>query len=97
VRLLGRLIYELIRGQALSLQANERPSPLPLLNEAGNQALFKAWVPGGEATPYRNCEEFWGRFKESVSDRIRPAAPHLQKKKLTNLQSKPRRGAIRCR
>ncbi len=75
VRLLGRLVYELIRGQAPSLRANERPSPLPLLNEAGNQALWKAWAPAGAATPYRNCEEFWRVFKESVSDRIRPAAP----------------------
>jgi hypothetical protein len=75
VRLLGRLVYELINGHAPSLRANERPSPLPLLNEAGNQALWKAWASAGEATPYRNCEEFWRMFKESVSDRIRPVAP----------------------
>jgi serine/threonine protein kinase len=75
VRLLGRLVYELIRGRAPSLRANERPSPLPLLNEAGNQALWKACSPAGEAAPFRNCEEFWRVFKESVSDRISRVAP----------------------
>jgi hypothetical protein len=29
VRLLGRLVYELISGQAPSFRANQRPSPLP--------------------------------------------------------------------
>jgi hypothetical protein len=75
VRLLGRLVYELIRGQSPSFRANQRPSPLPLLNEAGNQALWKAWAPVGEATSYRNCEEFWRVFRESASDRIYPVTP----------------------
>jgi hypothetical protein len=75
VRLLARLVHELIRGHSPSLGAYERPSPLPLLGEAGNQVLWKACAPAGEATPYRNCEEFWTVFKESVSDRIRPMTP----------------------
>jgi hypothetical protein len=79
VRLMGRLVYELISGQSPSSRANKRPSPLPLLNEAGNQALWKACVSAGEATPFRNCEEFWTVFKESVSDRIRPVTPPPRK------------------
>ncbi len=83
VRLLGCLVYELIRGQAPSLRANERPSPLPLLNEVGNLALRKAFGSTGEDTPFRNCEEFWRVFKESISDRSplgpSPAKPEVDK------------------
>jgi hypothetical protein len=50
VRLLGRLVYELIKGQASSFRSNERPSPLPLLSGPGNQALWKAWAPVDEVT-----------------------------------------------
>ncbi len=79
VRLLGCLVYELISGHAPALRANERPSPLPLLNESGNQALWKTFGSIGEAMPYLNCEEFWSVFKESVSERIPRAASHTAK------------------
>ena len=92
VRLLGRLVYELIRGQAPSWRSNERPSPLPLLNESGNQALWKAWATVGEATPYLNCEEFWRVFKDCViSDRIRPVTRPLAKPDADNPAAKTRK------
>jgi TPR repeat protein len=42
--------------------------------------LWKAWALVGEATPYRNCVEFWRVFRETVSDRIRPVASPIAKK-----------------
>jgi TPR repeat protein/serine/threonine protein kinase len=70
VSFLGSLVYELIRGQAPSSLAGERPSPLPLLTEAGNQALRRALGVTAGITPFRDCEEFWKALKDSASDRI---------------------------
>jgi hypothetical protein len=74
VPLFGRLIYELISGHTPSVRANERLSPLGLLNEAGNQTLWKACASTGEVSPFRNCEEFWRMFKQDASDRVRPTS-----------------------
>jgi uncharacterized protein len=76
VRLLGGLVYELIKGQAPPQQTRERPSPLPSLTETGNLALRRALAMSSESGSYQSCEEFWKALKESIGDGISRASRH---------------------
>jgi TPR repeat protein/serine/threonine protein kinase len=78
VRLLGGLVYELIKGQAPSQQGRERPSPLPSLTETGNRALRRALAMTSESGSYQSCEEFWQAFKENIADRTSRASRHRE-------------------
>jgi serine/threonine protein kinase len=69
VRLYGRLVYELLSGHALSRAGDLRKyTPLPELDQAGNETLRRACLPGDSA--FRNCQEFWKALKDNV-----PAGP----------------------
>ena len=65
VRLCGRLIYELLSGHANVRSADpQRYTPLPELDQAGNEALRLACVASDPSYP--NCETFWKGLKENL-------------------------------
>jgi serine/threonine protein kinase len=76
VRLLGRLVYELVGGHPPSDAGTpSRYTPLSALNEAGNRALQRACSDSDQG--YADCEEFWRMFRESgETSRVSSASPH---------------------
>ena len=79
VRLYGRLVYELLSGHASIRDANsQKYTPLPELDQAGNETLRRACVITDSAYP--NCEEFWKEFQENLAGKehsFKPAAQPL--------------------
>lgn len=76
VRLYGKLIYELLSGR---LQVRDgkahRYSPLPELDQNGNEVLRKACASSGQ--PYQSCQEFWDAFRQSLGAEARQSEPAL--------------------
>ena len=79
VRLYGRLVYELLSGHASIRDANsQKYTPLPELDQAGNETLRRACVVTDSAYP--NCEAFWKAFQENLAGKehsFKPAAQPL--------------------
>jgi uncharacterized protein len=70
VRLYGRLVYELLSGHASIQHANsQRYTPLPELDQEGNETLRRACVSTDPAHP--NCEAFWKALKENLTGKER--------------------------
>jgi uncharacterized protein len=77
VRLYGRLVYELLSGHASIRDANSRKyTPLPELDQEGNETLRRACVATDPAHP--NCEAFWNALKENLAGKERPFTPVTQ-------------------
>jgi predicted Ser/Thr protein kinase len=72
VRLYGRLVYELLSGHASTRGASQKYTPLPELDQAGNEILRRACLGTGSGIAYRNCQEFWDALQEAVSAAGRP-------------------------
>ena len=78
VRLYGRLVYELLSGHTPRRAADpQKYTPLPELDQAGNETLRRACGLAGEAGAYKTCVEFWGALKESLVPTRRSAGPVL--------------------
>jgi TPR repeat protein/serine/threonine protein kinase len=70
VRLYGRLVYELLSGHASIQDANsQKYTPLPELDQEGNETLRRACVSTDPAHP--NCEAFWKALKENLAGKER--------------------------
>jgi parallel beta-helix repeat protein len=67
VRLYGRLVYELLSGHASARGDSQTYTPLPELNEAGNETLRRACVATGSGAAFRNCQEFWKALNENIA------------------------------
>jgi hypothetical protein len=77
VRLSGRLAYELLSGHAPSRDADpQKYTPLPELDEAGNETLRRACVATDPAYP--SCETFWNALKETLPGKVRGFTPASQ-------------------
>jgi TPR repeat protein/serine/threonine protein kinase len=77
VRLYGRLVYELLSGHPSIRDASSlKYTPLPELDQAGNETLRRACVATDPAHP--NCEAFWEALKESVAGKERLFTPAPQ-------------------
>jgi serine/threonine protein kinase len=74
VRLYGRLVYELLSGHASTRGESQTYTPLPELDQAGNETLRRACVAMGSGTAYRNCQEFWNVLKENITAAGRPTS-----------------------
>ncbi len=72
VRLYGRLVYELLSGRASARGDSQTYTPLPELNETGNETLRRACVATGSGAAFRNCQEFWKALKENIAAAGRP-------------------------
>jgi uncharacterized protein len=84
VRLYGRLAYELLSGHASIQDANSQKfTPLPELDQAGNETLRRACLATDPAHP--NCEAFWKALKENLADKERSFTPAAQS--LVNLST----------
>ena len=80
VRLLGRLVYELLSGHPTSDSRGipGRYTPVSALNEAGNRVLQRACVDSGQ--PFIDCVDFWRALRESVEhSRGSSAAPYPER------------------
>src|SRR5260221_6038782 len=67
VRLYGRLVYELLSGHASVRGDSQTYTPLPELNETGNETVRRACVATGSGAAFRNCQEFWKALKENIA------------------------------
>jgi hypothetical protein len=77
MRLYGRLVYELLSGHApIRGAAPQKYTPLPELDQAGNETLRRACVATDPAYP--NCETFWNAFKENLAPTERGFTPASQ-------------------
>jgi serine/threonine protein kinase len=77
VRLYGRLVYELLSGHASIRDANsQKYTPLPELDQAGNETLRRACVATDSAYP--NCEAFWKALQENLEGKERSFKPAAQ-------------------
>jgi serine/threonine protein kinase len=77
VRLYGRLVYELLSGHASIRDANsQKYTPLPELDQAGNETLRRACVVTDSAYP--NCEAFWKALQENLASKERSFKPAAQ-------------------
>jgi TPR repeat protein/serine/threonine protein kinase len=77
VRLYGRLVYELLSGHASIRDANsQKYTPLPELDQAGNETLRRACVATDSGYP--NCEAFWEALKENLARKERSFKPAAQ-------------------
>jgi uncharacterized protein len=77
VRLYGRLAYELLSGHASIQDANsQKYTPLPELDQAGNETLRRACLATDPAHP--NCEAFWKALKENLGGKERSFTPAAQ-------------------
>jgi uncharacterized protein len=77
VRLYARLVYELLSGHASIQDANsQKYTPLPELDQAGNETLRRACVATDPAHP--NCEAFWKALKEDLAGKERSFAHATQ-------------------
>jgi TPR repeat protein len=77
VRLYGRLAYELLSGHASIQDANsQKYTPLPELDQAGNETLRRACLATDPAHP--NCEAFWKALKENLAGKERSFTPAAQ-------------------
>jgi hypothetical protein len=72
VRLYGRLVYELLSGHPPARASAQTYTPLPELDQAGNETLRRACVANGSGATYRNCQEFWNALKENIAAAGRP-------------------------
>ena len=77
VRLYGRLVYELLSGHASIRDANsQKYTPLPELDQAGNETLRRACLATDPAHP--DCEAFWKALKENLAGKERSFTPAAQ-------------------
>jgi len=77
VRLYGRLAYELLSGHASIQDAkSQKYTPLPELDQAGNEILRRACLATDPAHP--NCEAFWKALKENLAGKERSFTPAAQ-------------------
>jgi serine/threonine protein kinase len=74
VRLYGRLVYELLSGHAPGRNNSRTYTPLPELDQAGNETLRRACVANGSGAAYRACQEFWNALQENIAAGGRPAS-----------------------
>jgi serine/threonine protein kinase len=74
VRLYGQLVYELLSGHAATRGGPHGYTPLPELDQAGNETLRRACVGLGSGVGYRNCQEFWDALQEAITTAGRPTA-----------------------
>jgi len=74
VRLYACLVYELLSGHALARAKSKTYTPLPALDQAGNDVLRRGCISSEEG--FRNCQEFWGALKPSLFQRT-PQEPAL--------------------
>ncbi len=74
VRLYGRLVYELLSGHASTRGDSQIYTPLPELDQAGNETLRRACVAIGSGLAYRSCQEFWNALKENITAAGRPSS-----------------------
>ena len=80
VRLYGRLVYELLSGHAPVRRGEpQKYTPLPELDQAGNETLRRACATTGSGEAYRSCQEFWNALKENIVAAVRPTGVPLSR------------------
>jgi serine/threonine protein kinase len=77
VQLYGRLVYELLNGQppARSGDYAQKYTPLPDLDQSGNEILRRAFVAHASPGAYKSCGEFWKELKGNLATSRRPPGP----------------------
>ncbi|MBV8216197.1 MAG: protein kinase, partial [Verrucomicrobia bacterium] len=84
VPLLGRMIYELLSGHPFLDRGVSNYTPLPAINETGNNVLKRAILERTARGEFADCGSFWQAFTNSLehTHRIPPPvapAPPLQR------------------
>jgi serine/threonine protein kinase len=74
VRLYGRLVYQLLSGHASTRDDPQTYTPLPELDQDGNETLRRACVAIGSGIAYRSCQAFWNALKENITAASRPTS-----------------------